>query len=188
MRDEWHAFRALAYVGGHRASSWSACLIAREHAGQVHGMTLEYSAERNRRQVMCGYKLIRAIAPFMQGARDAYRLTASPGLPVLRALSRRAHQRTGRRPAVGVSDTRRVQNRCHRSPARRAAGPKVEVSVTDQIANFDIIACLRADGRHEVKQMTPGGHLILLREGPFDAAHAARSRRAGGVGGVDRTQ
>lgn len=49
--------------------------------------------------------------------------------------------------------------------------------MTDQIANFDIIACRRDDGRYDVKQMTPGGHLILLREGPFDAAHAATAAR-----------
>jgi hypothetical protein len=49
--------------------------------------------------------------------------------------------------------------------------------VTDGIATHDIVACLRPDGRYDLKQMTPGGHLILLREGPYDPADAANAAR-----------
>ena len=50
-------------------------------------------------------------------------------------------------------------------------------SVTNEIENFDIVACLRSDGRYELKQMMPGGHLILLREGPYDPPLAAPAAR-----------
>jgi hypothetical protein len=39
--------------------------------------------------------------------------------------------------------------------------------------NYDIIACRRLDGGYDLKQLMVGGHLILLREGPFDRASAA---------------
>ena len=41
-----------------------------------------------------------------------------------------------------------------------------------RIQNHDIVASLHPGDGHALKQMAPGGHLIVLREGPFTRAAA----------------